>query len=321
MTSIDFPLVLSMSQFAHYRRCRKMFEYDAIHDYNPKRDTEAMSLGRDLHELLAYAALHDNTLPQAWGGDQTMFDVAREYLRYAPIPIHQVFAVERGFYAEIAPAVFIRGTFDRGDDDGDWITLHDYKSFERAPTLDPQHDNQAKEYTVIAKDALGRPKVKFVWDFIRRELGRLLKGKGKNDTAVFTPWPDSDRYYSQEIILDPIEEATIRQELFECAQDIRATIENNRFYRTYLKAGPHSCDSCLFKDICNAELAQGFLDDQTLELLTAPPDWIERVDPLSIRSDPRVLWYMKQRKLSLDAAVDAVYGRAGVVKMLEGKPA
>ncbi|MDE2097399.1 MAG: PD-(D/E)XK nuclease family protein [Patescibacteria group bacterium] len=310
--SQDFPLVLSMSQFQQFRRCRKMFEYSAVRDYAPKRDSEPMQQGRDFHALVAHAATHGGALPQAWDG--TMYDVAQEYVARRGLPPQdEILAAERGYFAEIAPAVYIRGTFDLAYREGKSVIVQDYKTFEKAPSLD-DGSNQGKEYVVIAATGFGVPvmDVTFRWEYVRRELGRFLKVK-KGEGQVFVEWPDEDRYYRLDMIVSRLEEDTIRRELYECALDIRATIENQRFYRTWLWTGPHGCGGCLYRDLCSTEFQHGALTPDDLAMFTQPPDDAERCDVATILADPRVAWY-ERAGISKTNAIKEVYGAVGVEK-------
>jgi len=308
----DFPLVLSMTQFQQYRRCRKSFEYSAIREYDPVKTSEAASAGSSLHKLLEHAAHNAGKLPASWE-DPDMLAVAKEYLAKRPLP-EGIISAEKGYFAEIAPNVFIRASFDLVYKD--WqLVIRDYKSFAKAPSLDADFDNQAQDYLVVAEMALGTTDARFEWEYIRRELGRFLSG-GKGKEAIWTPWPDEDRYIQQTLVLSDIERETIKRELYDCALDIQQTIENGRFYRTGLKSGPHGCEGCFYRGICRTEKQHGELTEQDLALLTNPYDPAARQDAGTIIMDPRVKHY-EARGIATSDAVLAVYGPTGIQKIKE----
>lgn len=313
MSDTEFPLVISMTGFQNFRRCRKLFQLSQLFEYKPKeKEGTAAASGRAFHELMHYAARTGGSLPSEYPPDPDMLPVARAYLNYKPLP-SGIIAAERGYFAEIAPAVYIRASFDLVYQEDNRRVIRDYKTFRMAPTLDPDLDFQANDYLVVGEIALGWPDAEFEWEYVRQELGRLLSG-GKGKDAVWTDWDMTDRYPSApSLILSDIERATVKRELYECALDIRAAIESGRFYRTGLRSHDPSvgCKGCFHRDLCLTERQHGRLDPQDIALLTMPYDPAERVEPATMLDDPRVQWYTA-RGMDLPKAVATTYGPNGV---------
>lgn len=321
--SDEFPLVLSMTSFQNFRRCRKLFQLSALLEYNPRRDSSAAMAGRAFHELMHYAARTGGSLPSEYPPDPDMLPVARAYLQYKPLP-EGIIAAERGFFAEIAPNVYIRASFDLVYQTDGRRVIRDYKTFRVAPTLDPDLDFQANDYLIVGELALGWPDAEFEWEYVRQELGRLLSG-GKGKEAVWTDWDMNERYpYAPTLILSDVERATVKRELYDCAMDIKDTIERGRFYRTGLRSHDPSvgCTGCFQRDLCLTERQHGRLDAQDIELLTTPFDPAERVQAVTMLDDPRVSWYIN-RGMDHPRAVETIYGvngRAAVEQAMREAP-
>lgn len=323
----EFPLVLSMTEFGMFRRCRKKFELGAIMGLSPRRDTEAASNGRDFHSIMEWVAKNGGEYPQEntlqLKPFAAMLPVAQAYYDHlvdkdelSHFDAGNLISAERGYFAEIGPNIFIRTSFDLVFlDDGEGC-VQDYKTFTKAPSLDAESDldPQANEYLLVAAAAmpqLGR--LKFRWEYVRQELGRMLK---KGPAAVYTPWEREERYYRQELIVSDDVMNTVRKELYDCALDVREAIERGRYYRQGLNSGPHGCSSCFYKDLCKAELFHGSLDDQTLAALSTYDDPAQRTSAETMLADPRVLWY-EGRGDPTSSAIAHVYGPTGESKFRE----
>lgn len=322
----EFPLCLSMTEFSMFRRCRKKFELGAIRGLSPRADNIAASNGRDFHAIMEWVAKNGGIYPQASEEElkpfSAMLPVAQAYYDHLVEKnelgkFDQVVSAERGYFAEVAPNVYIRCSFDLVYlDDGEPV-VQDYKTFTKAPSLDAESDldPQANEYTVTAKAALKLDRTPmFRWEYVRQELGRLLSaGKGKG--AVYTEWERHERYMRQDLIISDEVLQTVQRELYECALDIREAIERGRYYRQGLNSGPHGCSSCFYRHLCKAELYHGMLDEQNIAALATYDDPASRTSAQTIEADPRVSWY-RSRGLILTDAVKQVYGETGVMKIM-----
>ena len=318
------PLVISSTNFAAFKRCRKSFEYAEARKLNVP-SSEAAQLGTSLHELLALAARGDRKEIEKLK-DEPMYPIALEYLRHRGLPGKTLLIEEplytlvipeekhwgedsRGNPAELLyPAVYIRTTFDRVfvEDDARWLVARDYKSFDTKPTLYVDLDFQGRMQTAALQKAFKVDTVRFEWEYIRREIGRELKGKG------YVEWGVEDRYLNVPLISATHELKQIWEETQDVARDlVRCLLVEKRFYREDLKTGPHSCSSCFYKQLCAAEFAQGVLTEDDIEMFTEPADPLWRMTPRGIVSDPRVKYWLDKGESEADA-IQRIYGRGGV---------
>jgi hypothetical protein len=317
----EMPLVLSMTAVQNFMRCKKMFEFDTMLHYQPKRDDVPgiVNFGSQFHAYMAHAAEYGE-LPQPDG--EPAYEVAAAYLAAHPLPEpNRILSIERGYFTEIAPGFHVRGSFDlvyyddQDDYDPDYkkAVVQDYKTFLKAPTPDVDMDFQARVYLTIAEDNFKMP-AKFRWVYARQELGRFLTKKVRGESvATWVPWDEEDLYpQPQELEMSEFERETTRRELYNVALDIQETLRHRRTYRVpnYREYGNGVCGGCFFKPICKADWF-GTLSDDELDRLTDPYNPADRVDPRTMLDDPRVDWLIEERRFKIIDAVQAVYGVPG----------
>lgn len=320
------PLVVSMTGFQNFKRCRKLYDFTNIRNLSPAgTESEAAALGTEFHQILAAVANVTRGLPPGeYDKTSPMFEIARAYLKHKPLPPPEnIVSVEEPFYTLVLdeetapdgttmPAVYLRTTLDRLDktDDGRRLCGIDYKTFDKAPSLFVDLDFQGRTYDVCLWKRYGDEYdgYDFRWEHVRRELGRTLKAtKGaKKGEEQWVEWSADERYIPVTITISDIERATTWKEIQDTAYDLRRAIAENRLYRQDLKTGPHSCNSCFVRNLCVAEYQHGELDDQDIALLTKPTELTDRQTASSIASDPRVLFHANETNLI--AAAVKVYG-------------
>lgn len=343
------PIVVSMTDFGNYRRCKNLFRYSWVEQLIPTKRSEAADLGSAFHAYVAAAAneargvendeeLHDSP---------AMLEVAQAYLRDVGLPPgSDILAVEEQFYVlvlpeedrygDVRPAVYIRITPDLVFREGDWIRVRDYKTFDRAPSLESDLNFQATKYIVCARQVFKTQKVVWDWRYVRRELGRYIKsGRKKTDDVVWTDWEYDERYITTPdlIISDRVADVAWA-ELQQTARELRTRVMRAQdapqhvetlFYREPLNGPINGCLSCFYRQICVTRLENG--DDASLDGIVAPPDPSARMSARGLIRDPRVVWrardFASKKPLGFDpadnrkAALDAValvYGAAGAEK-------
>lgn len=307
------PIVISYSDFAHFKRCRKSFDYSFVQGLDPIGGTsEAMQTGTDIHKLLECAVTHAPVPPME--DQQQKFDVANAYLEHRPLPEH-IISAERSLYTLVLPetaisaAVYIRTTLDLVYKRGNTIVGRDYKTFQTAPSFDVDLDYQGRIYTVmLSQHHTDGGYVEFEWEYIRQVVGRELSdGKGK--PKVWVEWPVQERYLTITMVMSDTEKMTTWTELVQTAKDLVRAIEEQRLYRMDLKSGPHSCDNCHFKALCKTEYSHGALSAIDLRLLSTPKDEGARMNYNSMIADPRVHYLVNQQGMPAHKAIQAIYAK------------
>jgi len=310
-----YPLALSMTQMAHFSRCKKLFWLDHVKGLTPKRDggMELAGRGTAFHELMEFAAGHGGSLDGA-PDDNEMLEIAQAYLEHEPLPsAESIISAERGYFAEIVPGFYVRASFDLVYREDPFVVVRDFKTFMRAPSIEPDFDFQSKVYAIVAERAFNAP-VRFEWRHVRQELGRFLSG-GKGKDAVWTPWEEDDLYPQvPDVVLTEEERHAFTQGLIALAEDIlhRLDLTHNgarwdlKWYREPLTSGPHSCTSCFYKYLCLADLQHGGLGDDDIAMLTQPNDHVPSL--ITMRDDPRVKWHQQYEGRSEAEAIQLVYG-------------
>ncbi len=323
MDSFDpqVPLVVSMTDFSQFKRCRKLFDFSFVRGLAPRGESNvAMQLGSDFHHLVAQAARGEAL------DENEMTPVARAYLETHPLP-QKILYVEEPLFTLVQeawngrPAIYLRTTFDlvylRAP--GVYVA-RDYKTFAAAPSLDVDLDFQGRVYTVALQRYLSEihssARVEFEWEYVRRELSRPLKGKGDVE------WTPEERYVNVPMVMSDLESQTTWEEIQQTALDLVRAIEEKRLYRQDLKAGPHSCSFCAYQRLCVSEYHQGALSNIDLELLAVPADPLRGATQNSILSDPRVRGVVTESPSSifaLHARIARYYGKAGVELAKKGQ--
>lgn len=286
MTETTAPFVVSMSDVAAFKRCRKMFAFSNQMGLQESGDrNEAMQLGTDFHTLMeveARTALRQEPPPVDYASP--MVDIARAYLAHKPLPA-DIIRTEDAYYTKLdtLDPVYLRTTLDLvyRKPEGT-IVGRDYKTFEKAPSLDMDLDFQGRLYATVLHKIYPHSRIEFEWEYVRRALGRDLKGKG------WVEWTTEERYINVPMIVSELEEQTTWNELEDTVADMLRAIKEQRFYRTELRVGPHSCDSCSYKRLCIADYTHGALSQADIELLSQPRNDGARMSVLTMIRDPRI---------------------------------
>lgn len=324
-----------MSALQSFKRCPKSFYYkEVLHREGPT--SERVQEGSEFHEILEYAARYVKGLVtfdelKAHCAGRDMFPVAQEYLQHHPLPTAEdILLIEDPIYTMLLPedvehslpAVFVRTTYDKvWRDENGWIVGDDYKTFSKMPSGDAlmgDLDFQARLYMKTLQLLFNTLDVKFRWRYVRNEVARELKGQG------LVAWPIDERYVDVEIVAAQHELNEIWLETQAIAWRIRHLLVAQRldaelanfpmeslFYRVDLKgSSPHTCGQCFVRDLCKAHLAQGELDDQTIDIVSLPRNEARGMTYAGVATDPRVVWDMAQGR-TLAQAVRGVYGDGG----------
>jgi hypothetical protein len=230
------------------------YKYGYVMNLDPIGTTsEKVTIGSEMHEMLAMAARK-----QDWDIYETA-PVVAAYLAYKPLPPEEdIISVEEGYWVEIE-GVPVRCTYDLVYRRGDTIVIRDYKTFGVAPTLDLDLDFQARFYIATAMRHFNTDNVEFEYEYIRQTLTH------KNGT----PWSAEEMYLNYPLVISAREAKGLWQETGWTVADIKYTIQSQGWYRSDRK-GFGGCPSCFYKNICKAENQLGYLDEQTLALLSTP---------------------------------------------------
>jgi hypothetical protein len=152
----------------------------------------------------------------------------------------------------------------------------DYKTFEKAPSLDADLDFQAKSYIATLMQKYQTDKVRFEHVYIRRYPPNVPKQTRAGDS-----WTPDECYFYEPIVIPKAEAKILWGEVCVAAIMIerKSTVSvtpPGMWYRVPLKgASPYTCGSCFYKGVCKAEL-NGPLDPDTIQALgykqrTPPP--------------------------------------------------
>lgn len=246
-----------------YCRRRYYYEYELMRD--PKTVAAALSTGSSIHALLAGVA-------KAEGLDvgSDMYDVVYAYLEHHPLPANIVSA-EEPYYVQLLEAdeeneaVWLRCTFDliymRGKD---WYVVRDYKSFSKASDHNVDLDFQGRLYIATAMRYFKTDRVEFEYEYIRTTPPYVAHNK-KGDK-----WTPEECYDRVPVIISTREADVMWAEAQDVARDLLRAKKEGRFYREPRRGFMNGCEACPMRQLCMADLQQGGLDDQTLELLSNP---------------------------------------------------
>jgi hypothetical protein len=275
-------IVVSASGLALFARCRKAYELAYVKLLDVP-GTSAMADGTAFH---AYAAAYarerrgdtDITEPEFPPND-AMFDVFLEWVRrcgaamldaaeailHVEEPLYRLFTHPNDFQSTLlryTPDLVYRRK------DG-WIIVVDYKTFEKAPSLDIDLDFQARLYLALVAEKYGRTVEDRVL-FRHVNVRRCVPGT-KNSKGV---WSEDDCYIDNDILISRSEAATLLREADWKLYDLSRQVRNAPlapWYRTELKGNsPHTCGSCLYKNLCKAELIHGELTPEMIAQYAVP---------------------------------------------------
>lgn len=258
MFTPDSPLIISSSSLAAWLRCPKSYEISYVKHLDVPTTSEAVEQGRNFHQFMENAA----NGKQIKSSDP-MAEVARQYLKYNPLP-EDIKGAEVKTYVRLLPNVILRCTFDLIYQKQTLLVARDYKTFDRAPSLDVDLDFQGRLYIAQLAHMPGSKEFQTVFEY---ENVRRCPPGTKNSKGVWSP---AECYIRETMVISQGEIETVWADAQEAANALLTMYERNRWYRSPLKVGPHSCGSCFVKNLCLAELQNGVLDDQTISLLSVP---------------------------------------------------
>ena len=247
--------VLSSSAIAAYKRCPKSYELGYVMGLEPfGTSTTALEQGSEVHRMLAEATCGAFVLDGVGMGE-----VVDTYLAVNHLP-NKILHVEEPVYTEILPGVYIRTTFDLVYEREDGVIVgRDYKTFDRAPSLDIDLDFQGRIYIAALMRKYPGRDVEFEYEYIRR-----VPPGTKNSKGV---WSNEECYLNIPLVISKQEAEQLWTETQWVVEKMLADEERHQFARHDLKVGPHSCGSCFFRDLCKAELQHGGLDETDLAIL------------------------------------------------------
>lgn len=300
-------IVVSMSDFMRFKRCRKASDLTFRHGLEPLADKEAMARGRAFHAMVEAYALAQmltvfddpdhviekrltklkNVLAESDLGD--MRAVAEQYLtRRWHIQAEAIHHVEEPLYTLLlpggavwngkhdtfpSPAVYLRTTFDLIYNDPDsWIVGRDYKTFSKNVTHDNDLDFQGKIEMAVLQHRFNTKRARFEYENVRQTPPDVVKdksgGKWRADECYST-----DDFYPSDYEIEGIwrETQNVARDLLGCL----ASDDPYVWYRTDLKGNsPHTCVQCLVKDLCKDEAMFGALSATTIEQFARPREYV-----------------------------------------------
>jgi hypothetical protein len=162
----------------------------------------------------------------------------------------------------VIPKVYLRTTFDlvyksKADQAAGWVCGRDYKTFEKAPTLDVDRDFQGRSYIAALMQYFKTDRVRFEYEYVRRVPPGTESSKGV--------WSEEDCYITVPLVISVDEARRLWEEIqMDVGKMLIAYAVGGAAWGRYdLKVGPHSCRSCFYKNLCALDFA-GTLDEQTM---------------------------------------------------------
>jgi hypothetical protein len=310
-------IVVSMSDFQRFKRCRKSSDLTFRHGLEPLADKEAMARGRAFHAMLeAYTLAQMLSVVESLDLERRlrklkallaesdlgdMKAVAEQYItRKWNIEPASLGFVEEPIYTLLlptgaawngkhddrpSPAVYLRTTFDLIYKDPDaWIVGRDYKTFAKAVTHDNDLDFQGKIEMAVLQHKYQTTHARFEYENVRQTPPDVVKDKSggmwREDECYST-----DDFYPSEYELNGIwsETKNVARDLLGCL----ASDDPYVWYRTDLKGNlPHACGQCFVKDLCKDEAMFGALSAQTIEQYAKPREYVvTNIDGLSVMAE------------------------------------
>lgn len=298
-------IVVSMSDFMRFKRCRKSADLQLRHGLEPLADKEVMARGREFHALVeAYALAQQLTvMPNVATearltklknmlaeSDLTMKDVAEQYLtrqwnigpewiHYVEEPIYTLLlpsgAAWNGKHdAAPSPAVYLRTTFDLIYSDTDaWLVGRDYKTFQKASKHDNDLDFQGKIEMAVLQRKYETRSARFEYVNVRQTPPDVVKDKQGNC------WTEAECYSTDDFYPSAYELDGIWRETQNVAKDLLGCLASDDpyvWYRADLKGDlPHSCGRCFVKELCKSEAMFGGLSSDTISMYARPREYVE----------------------------------------------
>lgn len=278
MATAKYPLILSSSALSSFKRCRKQYQLSYEMLLDPRMTSQAAEQGSSFH---AWAALYAKGSTYAGGHDtDEMWEVWSAYARHKPLP-KGIISAEEPLYTPLYPKeVYLRTTFDLVYEDGEEIVARDYKTFASWPSMDHDLDFQARIYLACLGRRYPERKVRFEHEFVRRTPPGVPHNK-RGDI-----WSPEECYRTDPLVCSQGELDALWEETLEVVQDLlrarRRYQEGHKaaFYRQDLKGNFQGCESCFQRELCKSEAQQGYLDEQTIALLSTPRKPLEVPDEL-----------------------------------------
>jgi hypothetical protein len=232
-----------------------------------------MERGTSFHQYMEKAAKGEALLEE-----DAMYEVAKAYLKHNPLPKRILYAEHPmymrlldGSYPDV-PEVWLRTTHDLVyEDDGGNIIARDYKTFQKAPTLDLDFDFQGQIYIAALMRAFPKHGIQFEYEYVR-----VVPPGTPNSKGVWTP---DTCYLRFPVVISKRQADRIWKETQWVASRIREDRDYEEFWRNDSKSW-NGCKGCFYKNICSAELEHGELDEQMLSQLTTGVR-----DPLELPSE------------------------------------
>ena len=263
-------LTIPSTAISAFKRCPKSYDIAYNRMLTPKLRNDRMNEGIAIHAILAYNIGKNDEAStekynQACFEFPDMLKVVEMYLKHNPTP-GNIIAIEEPIFTPIIPGVTLRTTLDLIYERAETgqIVVRDFKSFEKSPSFDTDLDFQARLFTEVVRRKYPNQDVYFEIEAIRNKTPGTKNSKGA--------WREEECYIRQPIYTSLSETADIWQETIWVAENILKTIEDKKFYRVPLQVGPHSCNSCSYRELCKREIKNGGLDQYDLEELSIPRD-------------------------------------------------
>lgn len=262
-------ITLSMSAIHTYLRCPKKFQLRYIQGWEDNRpEKAALAQGTAFHAYMEQYAKKQLGVPLNeinWA--TPMGEVALGYIITKGFPPYaDILSVDDPQFVHIVPGVRLRTTFDLVYTRGDQLIVRDYKTFDRAPSLDVDLDFQSRTYLWAARQIWpGFRTYIFEHEHVRRTQPNIIKDKSGGR------WTPSECYLRSQLILSAEETEEDGRELRNVIHDILKLIEtkSQMWFRVPLKGGGYDqCTSCFVKEVCKAE-KQGTLNNEAAYLSLA----------------------------------------------------
>ena len=321
-------IVVSMSDLRSFKRCRKSSDLTYRQGLEPLADREAMARGRAFHALMEAYALSQvltcfdtlpyeqrlaklrNALAESDLGEMKV--VAEQYIlrRWAIAP-ERIHHIEEPTYTKLlergeawngkhddypSPAVYLRTTFDLiYQDDDAWGVGREYKTFVKNVTYDNDLDFQGKIEMAVMQKHYATKHARFEYINVRQTPPDVVKDKQGGS------WREDECYIKQDFYPSDAEIESIWGETRAVARDLLGCLASSDpfvWYRVDLKGNsPHTCGTCLVKDLCKDEAMFGGLSADTIAQYAQPREYVETtVDSIDLIAEkPREFRPFQQR--------------------------
>lgn len=310
-------IVVSMSDFARFKRCRKAADLTFHHGLEPLADKEVMARGRAFHAMMeAYTLAQQLSVVEDIGIEQRLrklkallaesdlgemkavaeqyltrkWNIAPECIASAEVPVYtrllEPGAAWNGKHDERpSPAVYLRTTFDLIYQDADgWIVGRDYKTFSKAASHDNDLDFQGKIEMAVLQHHYDSNHARFEYINVRQTPPDVVKDKSGGS------WREDECYSTDDFYPSEYELSGIWRETQHVARELLGCLASDDpyvWYRTDLKGtSPHTCGQCFVKDLCKDEAMFGGLSVSTIEQWAKPREYVvTNIDGLAVLAE------------------------------------